>query len=466
MPRLIETFIDNNGHAFLLSHNREFLEEIGNAILKYAKNTYCVTPNGEIVIQAFDSEQIRLNNNQPFPDELERLDDYLLALTDKNTDLDLSKFYAKGEILHQCSVYYKKSNQILDQHYAYALNLDFILPTAVKTIFNLSHRYERSHVTNRLNCHGSALIASGIFPMANYYEEHIREEDLANGIHAIAFEKREPGDIITLVHYDHSMVYLTDDLCISTNNRCATMGIYTIKEVISIYIPKLQYNSLTDLLGISRFYRKTASVQYSDSLINMVREIYLLELSLCHVFSIQQVVEDKLNVLARSFMLECLSTNVLKRWYRKFQFYTYDTNLTEVITNIRHAQENYDITNEQAKAILEKPAIWKNMAAISTEQGKKALKEGRITINDVITIENTDQFAKKIQPLIFSNTLKQTFFTLANTGELMNKRQSCHAIPYFITKLCAATIGLFIIYKFYSMSINTTDSQSECTNTI
>lgn len=455
MPRNIETFVDNGGHIFLLSHHQASLEDIGTAMVTYVKNTCPSAAHCEIAIRPFDSEQMRLANQDVFPDEMARLEDYL-ALNEKEIDPDLARFYAKENILHQCQVYYEKANQILDQGYTYALNLDLLLPTAVKILFNLSHRYQRSHVVARLNCHGGALIAAGIFPMANYYEHPIMEQDIANGIHSTCFEELLPGDIITLADHDHSMVYLADDLCISVNDRSQPMGIYTIQEVVARYIPNLPYSSLTDLLGIASFYRKDSSLQYSEAIINMVKESYLLELSLCHAHSIGKVIENKLNGLAKALMLECLSTNVLKRWKNKCELITYDAeNLREALNNIRLVQQTYNVSNALAIAMLEKPSIWRNIASILTKQGKQAFAQGLITIDDVLACENVDDFAKKIHPPIYARTVMQTFFGPPHTNAKSGiKNQSSIKIPYFIGMLCAATTGLWMAYQLCSTNNN------------
>lgn len=449
MPRDIETFVDNSGHIFLLSHDQASLKDVGKAIVEYVKNTYPSTSYCEIVIRSFDSEPMRLLNQDAFPDELARLEDYL-ALNEKEIDQNLARFYAKENILHQCQVYYKKANHILDQGYTYALNLDLLLPNAVKTLFNLSHRYQRSHVVNRLNCHGGALIAAGMFPMANYYEYPIMEQDIANGIHSTSFDELLPGDIITLAHYDHSMVYLADDICISVNDRCQPMGIYTIQEVVAMYLPNLPYSSLKDLVGIASFFRKDTSLQYSEAIINMVKESYLLELSLCHAHSIGTVMEDKLNALAKSLMLECLSTHVLQRWKNKFTLTTYDANLREVLNNIRLVQKTYNFSNARAIAMLEKPSIWQNITILLTKQGKQAFTDGRITLDDVLACENVEDFAKKMQPPTCFRTLMPTFFALPHNI----KKSTLNNQLYIIGMFCAATTGLWMAYQLCSTNNN------------
>lgn len=460
MPRAIETFVDNHGQIFLLSNDQNSLQNAGKAILQYVKNTHPSALNSEIVIQPFHSKQVRATNHHPFPDALLRLEEYLV-LVDNDPDTARDRSYASDNILHNSRVYYTEAERILECDYRYALRLDLILPNAVKTTLDISHRYQRSGVTNRLNCHAGALIATGIFPTANYSEDYIMNEDIANGIHSVTLSELVPGDIITLGPYDHSMVYLADDLCISVNGRSQVMGIYTIKEVADKYVPSIQYQKLTDLLDIACCYRKDSSLQYSESIINMIKESYLLELSNYLAPSIHTVIMDKLNTLAQSLMIECWSTNVPTRWCNKFQMPTDDKNLYEAITNIRLVQKDYGISNIQAIAMLEKPGIWKNISAVLTERGRCAFKEGRITMDDVLEYEDVDQFAQRIQPSTYFSTFRQTFFAFSQNVKDTKKNQQNIKWPYFTGMLCIATAGLLMASQFYSMNNEEADISSQ-----
>lgn len=366
MKKWIETFVDCHGHIFLLSNDQSILEVAAKAICKYAENSYPSTSLGEVNIQPFHSEALKKVNHQPFPDGLVRLDDYL-SRNDKIANPEVAREWTIGNMFHQCHYYYEHAKQILDQNYAYSLNLDLILPSIVKTILDISHRYSGTSIANTLNCHGGALVASGIFPMTECYEEPIDCKRIPEGVHSIPIEAIIPGDIITLVSdtrdYDHSIVYLTDELCISINGRNRPMGIYAIKEVLNGYIPNIQYHSLKDLANVARCYRKSACLQYYESTFDMIREYYFLQASLCLCVThpVCEAMSDRLKTLSCLLMIEGLSTNIPEKWYKKIQHSLLTagpSSIYETMEKILDTQNTYPITKTQTIEMLKNPDDW------------------------------------------------------------------------------------------------------------
>lgn len=125
--------------------------------------------------------------------------------------------------------------------YTHSLVINEYLPKVVTNIYGF-----QSCNDNR-NCHGAALLASGIYSQLEHFfspcefhelnekSEKISLNEISSG-DLVYLKKGLPGSIKESIHDGlHSLVYLTNDLCLSMNGQGKSLYLYSLQFVLSEY---------------------------------------------------------------------------------------------------------------------------------------------------------------------------------------------------------------------------------------
>lgn len=422
VKRQTATFVGYQGRIFLLSDDQVLLKDLAKAIQEYVKNTNQLVLNHhrQILIEPFHSEDVRWFNHEPFPDLLSRLENYL----------EDTEFQADTERLILASDYYSCANQILDQDYQYALHLDKLLPSQTQYILDISNRYQEK---SNMSSHHIALIFTGLLPIiSNGLIPMINNEEKLNAIEELSFENLSPGDVILICDNLYAFVYLNDNFCISTK------GIDSIKEVIYTNCPQLAYESLPDLVGKAKFYRKSAPLKYSSSEMKMIMHFHQLHIDLAYVkLELQKYLRQKIDELEKCLMPACLQIDTLSQGDEKFTMNIYSSDFYHALAHVHTLQKKYSISPAQARILIETPSAWKNLEILASQDGQNALEKGDLSIDEVIKSEDSQWTINQIRPLTIEDrsslvNFSQRFF--ASSQEIWSS-------PY-ATAAAVCAIGL------------------------
>lgn len=125
--------------------------------------------------------------------------------------------------------------------YTHSLAINEYLPKVVSNVYGFQSCAETR------NCHGAALLASGIYSQLEHFFSPYEYHELNVKAEKISLDKIAPGDLVYLKKglpgsikesiQDglHSLVYLCNDLCLSMNGEGKSLYLYSLKFVLNDY---------------------------------------------------------------------------------------------------------------------------------------------------------------------------------------------------------------------------------------
>ncbi len=171
----------------------------------------------------------------------------------------------------------------------YKMDIHEILPRPLRALYG-THRIN----TWQGNCHGTAIVAAGIFPVMSGLENPFELSLTKSKTYEISHDKVSSGDII--FHQDHSIVFLDNDLVISMNGAGESLEIQPIKNVIKIYECFQKEQEKEKLLIL----RKVENWHYPEEIMPSILEYYDL---------LSSVSNDK-NCLSKNDRLTTISKQI------------------------------------------------------------------------------------------------------------------------------------------------------------
>lgn len=243
--------VDPDGHIYLLSNDKNFLIEKGKTIQAYAINTNLPQSQGEIVI-----EEVNVGDFMAYNKKIVGEYESRKKIEPNKRPWTLSKRY------------FEEAEENLLRAFSFSLCLDSILPEFVKTVIVHTNLYRRCSGycdgygnQESWNCHGTAQAVSGnICTIRVSFNAYESDEWFLK----INPSELSPGDVIDLGEYNHSFLFLDQDICLSANGIRSPLKIHTIEEVLQTYgVQSLEQ---------ANFYRKSNENLFSKRLVDTICE--------------------------------------------------------------------------------------------------------------------------------------------------------------------------------------------------
>lgn len=201
----------------------------------------------ELLIQNKNNSSPEFNIVQEFDNIRNKSCLYLLAKNPKfllNKWEVLNKYATRMEGINkirECIIFPNKVQLSTENGYTHSMAITFFLPDNVLSCYG-----PQTSKANR-NCHGTALLASGIHSSLEYFDSPLCLPNLSEKAERVDLMNLSCGDLVYLksglkgstkekcTDGLHSLVYLSEDFCLSMNGFGKTLEFFTLKDVLNEY---------------------------------------------------------------------------------------------------------------------------------------------------------------------------------------------------------------------------------------
>lgn len=153
----------------------------------------------------------------------------------------------------------------------YSVEIQDILPRMVRVFFG-AHSLAG-------NCHGSALVTSGIFPVLSYLPRGlpITTNWVREKLEDVDLKNITSGDLVNLSCQgdSHSFVFLSHDLCLSMNGKGKTLDLCRTSDVLELYgFPANALTTPSSHSSAISIFRKKGNETYFEGIMPTLIEYF------------------------------------------------------------------------------------------------------------------------------------------------------------------------------------------------
>lgn len=162
-----------------------------------------------------------------------------------------------------------EDSALQSEGFTHSVNIHDILPRMVAQFYGKSAFYG--------NCHGSALVTSGLFPIMTSRRPF--DSFTLNRTEPIALENIRMGDLVSIGGGAHSFVFLSHEFCFSTNGLSNPLELHRTSDVLKFYrYPTETLKVSNPLMNVTVLRKREHLIGFDEFIPTLMEMFRLMEI--------------------------------------------------------------------------------------------------------------------------------------------------------------------------------------------